>query len=151
MDLIISKAWLSALFKNVSYIFVILLGFNPHSYAILAMFMVIDTATGITRSGTIHGWRSVTSHALSVGVLAKCFLILVPLLIATAGHAVGLELKTVAVSVLNIMILSELYSILANIQSIRSGKDVAEFDVVNYMLTRLRDTIERFIKKPDNE
>lgn len=114
--------------------------------------MIIDTITGVARSGTIHGWRSVTSHLMTVGILAKCMVLLVPFLLSLAGHAIGVEVAFIAKSALNVLIISELYSILSNIQSIRLGRDVQEFDAVNYLLTRLRDTLERYVKKPhDNK
>lgn len=148
---IVSKYVVHGFIKNFSYIVVALVSLGLQSYSILGVFMIVDTITGVIRSGTIHGWRSVTSHAATVGITAKCLVILVPLLIAIAGHGVGLELGFIARSALKVLILSELYSILSNIQSIRLKREVQEFDAVNYILNRLRDFLEKSIKRPHTD
>lgn len=137
----------TTLLKHFSYVGVVFVALPPESYGILAFFMILDTVTGIIRAGIIRGWRSITSHLASVGILAKCLLILVPLLVAVAGHGVGLNLDIIARGALNILILSELYSILSNIQSIKQRKEVKEFDAVNYLLGTLRDWLEKNVKK----
>lgn len=149
MESATAKATIVTIAKNLTYFSAIFISLNPESYGILGFLMLVDTITGVIRSGIVHGWRSVTSHMLTVGVLAKCTLILVPLLIALAGHGVGLNLAFVAKSALNILILAELYSTLSNIQAIRLRKDIPEFDAVNYTLLKLRELLERTVKKPD--
>lgn len=152
METITTKFSIYTLLKNFSYIGASLLSLNIESYSILGIFMIVDTVTGVARSGTIHGWRSITSHVMTVGILAKCMVLLVPFLLSLAGHAIGVEVAFIAKSALNVLIISELYSILSNIQSIRLGREVQEFDAVNYLLTKLRDTLERYVKKPhDNK
>jgi toxin secretion/phage lysis holin len=140
-----------AVVKNFSYLGAIFVSLNPQSYTILGIFMIIDTITGVAKSGVVHGWRSITSHEASLGILSKMTLLLVPMLLAMTSHAVGMELNFVAKAALNILILSELYSILSNIQSIRMKKDVAEFDAISYALDKIRTGIENSIKKPTNK
>lgn len=142
-----STVLLSSGVKNLTYIAAAFLGLNPLSYYILGIFMILDTFTGVVRSGVIHGWRSVTSHAASIGVLSKCTVILVPLLLALAGKGIGFDLSFIAKSALNILILAELYSILSNIQSIRVKQDVEEFDAVNYVLGWIRTLLEKKVKR----
>lgn len=147
MDPIISKVSAAAIFKNASYILAaMIMPLGVESYTILAIFMVVDTVTGAIRSGVVHGPQSVTSRAAKVGIISKALMIIVPCLIAVAGRGIGMNLIVIAKSILKILILSELYSILSNIQSIRAGHDVKEFDAMNYVLSRIRDGLERFIK-----
>ena len=150
METVATHASASALFKNFSYIVAVFVSLSPESYSILAVFMIVDTFTGIVRSGVIKGWKSVTSHELTSGILAKCLVILVPFLLALAGKGIGLQLDIIAKSALNVLILSELYSILSNIQSIRLKKDIAEFDAVNYLLGTLRAFLEKNVKTKTN-
>lgn len=135
--------------RNLSYFLAVFVNVNPESYWILGLLMIVDTLTGIIRSGVVHGWRTVTSHDASTGILAKGCLILVPLLIALSGRGVGLDLSFVAKSTLNILICSELYSILSNVQSVRLCRDVEEFDAINYLLIKLRLFLEKTVKKTD--
>ena len=143
------KIYLFNTLKNFSYLGVLFI--NPQSYAILGVLIIIDTITGIIRSGVVHGWRSITSHCASVGILAKLMLLLVPLTLSLTAHGVGVELTFIARAALNILILSEAYSILSNIQSTRLKRDIAEFDAINYALKWMRGFLERNIKKPDSK
>lgn len=138
-----------AIFKNVSYIPAFVLGLSTEAYGILAVLMLIDTITGVIRSGTLHGWRSVTSHAAEVGLVAKLLLLLVPLIVALTARGIGLDLHWVASGSLTVLIASEGYSILGNIHATYLKQDVKEFDAINFILTKLRDTLERIVKKPD--
>lgn len=124
---------------------------SPEGYWILGVLMIADTITGVIRSGVIRGWQSITSKELSIGVLAKGTLILVPLLIALAGKGIGFDLTFLATSTLNILILAELYSSISNIESIRRRKDVLEFDAVNYMLDKIRTLLEQTVKRETYE
>lgn len=139
-----ASSWV--ILKNLGYIPAFFLGLSLQSYGILAIFMIVDTVTGVIRAGTIHGWRSVTSHAASVGVLSKMCLIGVPILLALAGHGVGMDLTMFAKGTLSILILSELYSILGNVHAIHLGKEVKEFDAINLILSKLRDVLEKMIR-----
>lgn len=137
--------------KNISYILAAIVSLNTESYMIIGAFMIIDTITGVTRSIVVHGGRSFTSHAATLGITAKLLVILIPLLVVLAGQGAGINLVPVAKSALNILILSELYSILSNIQSVRLKRDVAEFDAVNFLLDKLRLFLEKTVKTPDQK
>jgi len=146
-----SKFTLAALFKNFSYVLVAFMSIGPEGYSVLALMMMLDTITGVLRAGVVHGWRSITSHEATLGIIKKGTAIVIPLMIAVAGHGVGLELVEVAKWTLRVLILSELYSTISNIQSIRLGRDVAEFDAVSYILEKIRQILERNIKKPNQK
>lgn len=131
--------------KNLGYIPAVFLGLSTESYGILAMLMIADTITGIIRAGVIHGWRSVNSHNFSFGILSKMCLILTPMIVALAGRGSGLDLTLVATGALSMLVLSEAYSVLGNVQSIRNRKDVLEFDAMNFVLTKLREGLEKLL------
>lgn len=133
--------------KNLAYIPAMYLGLSMESYGILAILMLLDTITGIARAGVIHGWRSVNSHNLSFGILSKLGIILIPLVIVLAAKGIGVNMLPVAKMALSTLILSEAYSILGNIQSIRIRKDIVEFDAINYLLGSLRKLFEKMLKK----
>ena len=133
--------------KNLAYIPAFIIGLDVRSYGILAVLMVLDTITGIIRAGVVHGWRSVNSHQASFGILSKLVMILVPIVLALAGEGVKINIIWVAQGALSMLILSETYSILGNIQSVRLRRDVVEFDAINFILQKIRLWLEYLIKK----
>ena len=135
----------ATIIKNFGYIPAIFFGLSTESYGILAFLMIVDTITGVIRAGVVHGWRSVNSHNLSFGILSKMCLILVPVVVAVAGIGAGVDLTIIAKGALSVIILSEGYSVLGNVQSIRLKKDIAEFDAINFLLSRLRKLLEKLL------
>lgn len=133
--------------KNLAYIPAVYLGLSMESFGILAVLMIIDTILGIIRAGVVHGWRDVTSHKASFGILSKLAMIFVPVVVALSGKGVGMNLVPIAGGALSMLIVSETYSILGNVQSIRTRRDIKEFDAVNYTLSRIRDLLEKMLKK----
>ncbi len=132
--------------KNLLYVPAFLIGLSPEGYAILATLMCIDTLTGMVRSYVVHGGTSIKSYKLGIGVLSKLCIIGVPLLVVWAGRGSGIDLLVIARGALSMLVLSETYSILGNLQSIKQRKDVMEFDAVNFILKRMRSALEALIK-----
>jgi len=139
--------------KNASYIGAIFLGLSVDSYAILGIFMILDTILGVTRVYIVHGGQAIKSYRLMSGLLSKMTIIMVPLIIAYTGKGVGMDLNFVASAALSVLILSHAYSILGNIRSIHVRQDVYEFDAVSWALTKIQLGIEYQLKKgaPDKE
>ena len=128
----------ATLIKNLAYIPAILLGLSFDSYSILVVFMTIDIVLGITRTAIIYGGRHVKSYRLSVGVISKLLMLIVPLLVVWTGKGVGINLFFLAQWSLGALILAEAYSVLGNIHAIRIRKDVAEFDVFSWILQKIQ-------------
>ena len=80
---------------------------------ILAVLMVVDFAVGIGRARAIG--EHVTSYKMKTGAISKCGVMLVPLVLALAAKGVGADLQWIVSWVVSLFILSETYSILANI------------------------------------
>jgi len=136
-----------SILKNIAYVPAIFLGLSHDSYAILAVFMVIDTILGVTRVGIVHGGSHIRSYKLTAGIIAKVCVVLVPLLTVWAGRGVGIDLSLFAQWTLGALILAQFYSILSNIFSIHKREDVDEFDAVSFVLKKLRAIIEKMLKE----
>ena len=132
--------------KHLGYIPAIVFGLSTHSYAILALFIMIDTVTGVLRAGLLHGWREVTSFKFTTGFISKLLVILIPAMIALCGKGVGLDLTFLAKSALGMLILAQFYSILGNIHDIKIRKDVREFDAVSWVIIHLQSVVEKILK-----
>lgn len=109
--------------------------------------MFFDIITGILRAGTIKGWASVTSSSFGFGIAFKALIILIPLIVALTGKGIGIDLLFMAKGALSMLIVSEAYSIIGNIYSIRTGKDQEEFDAVNWSIARVREILLKILKQ----
>lgn len=132
--------------KNLAYIPAILLGLSVDSYFILVVFMTVDIILGITRTAVVYGGRHIRSYRFSVGIISKLLMLIVPLLVVWTGKGVGINLFFLAQWSLGALILAEAYSILGNIHSIRLRKDIAEFDVVSWILQKIQVTLIRILQ-----
>lgn len=138
--------------KNFSYIVLFVLSatsylnISAESATILGAFIIFDVITGILKTLFIHGGSAVKSSVLERGVIAKLLLVFVPIGIALAGKAVGVELSSVAQDTINVLVLSELYSIIGNIYAVKTGIDKEEFDAVAYVLGQLKNLLRTLIK-----
>lgn len=137
--------------KNYSYIAAFIvslewLGLNPQAVTVFAILMTIDVITGVTRAGLVEGGRSIRSAVLKRGILAKLLVLTALFSVALAGKGVGFDTSTLVQAAINVLILGELYSILGNIHSIRSGKQKVEFDAVTFLLSRVRELLEKALK-----
>jgi hypothetical protein len=136
------------LLKNLSYIATFVasvqyVGLTPESVLILTGFIILDIITGILKSLALYGGQSVRSIKVTSGLLAKLLLLFIPFVIALSGKAIGVDISMLAVSAINILILSQAYSIIGNIYSIQTGKETTEFDAVSFILKQVREVLER--------
>jgi hypothetical protein len=122
--------------------------------------MCIDFLTGITKAKVLHSVNPVLnskpkSHLARKGFLSKSVMLALPITIGILGNAIHIsdEITEVSTTTLVIpLILAEVFSILGNIQAIRTGKEVEEFDAVTYVIVSLRKKILKTIDKIfDNE
>lgn len=140
-----------AFIKNLSYVVAFMaslewLGLNPQAVTIFSILMVIDVVTGVTRAAIVEGGRSVRSAILKRGILAKLLVLTALFSVALTGKGIGLDMKILVQSTVTVLILGELYSILGNIHSVRTGNQKMEFDAVAFLLARVRELIEKALK-----
>ncbi len=133
--------------KNFAYIpaFIIGLGINPEAVSILAIFMILDIILGVTHSAALHGGKSIRSRTLIHGIVSKFLVLIIPAILAYTGKGIGINLVSLVTATMSVLILAETYSMLGHIQSIRTGKDVLEFDAVSLVLKNLRNIIEKLL------
>lgn len=140
-----------AFVKNFSYILAFAasvewLGLNPQAVTIFSVLMIIDVITGITRAAVVTGGRSVRSAVLKRGILAKLLVLTALFSVALAGKGVGFDMGTLVQSTVNVLILGELYSILGNVHSVRTGNQKVEFDAVAFLLAQVRGLVNKALK-----
>lgn len=112
---------------------------------ILAVMMTIDFGAGVSRAYSLC--EPITSHRIKVGVISKLGILSIPLLIALAAKGLGIDYDYLVQWSISFFILSELYSILANIYTARTGIPAPEFDAVAALLKKIRSLIDVMEKR----
>lgn len=120
-------------------------GLPAEPAAILAVLMCVDFVAGISKS-RVTG-TPVTSHRIKVGAISKCGVMTVPLVMALTAKGLGADFNWLVSWTVSVLILSETYSIVANIYTIRTGKIAPEWDAISFILARLRAVIENLDKR----
>lgn len=120
-------------------------GLPAEPAAILAVLMCIDFVTGISRAHALG--EPVTSHRMKVGAATKCGVMTLPLVMALAAKGLGADFNWLVSWTVSVFILSETYSITANIYAARTGVVLPEFDAVSAVLRKVRSLIDVIDKR----
>lgn len=89
----------------------------------------------------------VTSHRMKVGAISKCSVMTVPLVMALAARGLGADFQWLVNWTISLFILSETYSVIANVYTARTGQTVTEWDAMSIMLRKLRDVMDVMDKR----
>ena len=120
-------------------------GLPAEPAAILAVLMCIDFVSGVSRARALG--EPVTSHRMKVGALTKCGVMTVPLVMALTAKGLGADFNWLVSWTVSVFILSETYSIIANVFAIRTGKIAPEWDAVSLILSKIRSLIDVIDKR----
>jgi toxin secretion/phage lysis holin len=146
MNLFVDNKLITYCLTALGYIPACFIGLSIESYAILGVLLIVDTATGITRSIFNDGGRAVTSRKFATGVIKKAHMVIIPWLVLVAGQGMGVDLLIFAKAVLGALIASELYSILGNVYSIYTEEDKPEFDGVKFVMSSTMNGIKNLLQ-----
>jgi len=120
-------------------------GLPAEPAAILAVLMAVDFVAGISRAHAVG--QPVTSHRMKVGIISKCGVMIIPLVMALTAKGLGADFNWLVSWSISMFILSETYSIIANIYTARTGIDAPEWDVVSLVLSKVRSLAEALDKR----
>lgn len=112
------------------------LGIDGEAFALFSVLLLIDYFTGIWKAKALK--QSITSNKMKYGIISKLSLIMVPVTLAIGAKAVGADFSSVLSVGMNILVLSEVYSIIGNIYSIRTKQELPEYDAVALIGKKLR-------------
>ena len=120
-------------------------GLPAEPAAILAVLMCVDFIAGVSRAHTLG--EPITSHRIKVGAMTKCGVMTVPLVMALTAKGLGADFNWLVNWTVSVFILSETYSIIANIYAARTGIILPEFDAVSAVLKKVRSLIDVIDKR----
>lgn len=120
-------------------------GLPAEPVAILTVLVAVDFISGISRAHALG--EPVTSRRMGVGMLTKCGVITVPLVMALTAKGLGADFNWLVSWSISVLILSESYSIIANVYTIRTGKMAPEWDAVSLILSKIRSAVDLLDKR----
>ena len=103
-------------------------GLDIFAFTALGYLLLIDYVTGVMKARSLG--RRITSNKMKYGIASKFSLVFLPFVLALAAKAMGAEAGTFLYVGMNILILSEVYSIIGNIYAIRTHEELPEWDAV---------------------
>ncbi len=139
----VTKIWLNLFylpFVGIMYY----LNMDSEVFTIFSVLLVIDLVTGWFK--TIALGNKPESWRLANGIISKIVLIIVPLVLALALKALHIDGEAIFYVAIDALILSEVYSILGNAYTIRTGKYAKEYDVLSKLLRLIRNTLNRLLR-----
>lgn len=123
-------------FKAFAYSIFIYLEIDGDTVKILFWLMVIDTVFGIAKVFSLG--QEFNLRKLVLGIISKLSLLVIPLTIALIGKGLSYDFKVFVDVVLKILIVSDGISILTNILSIRTKREVKNVDIITALLITIR-------------
>jgi len=115
-------------------------GIDTEVFAIFSALIVMDFLTGIGKARQLG--QSISSNKAKYGVVSKISLLTLPIVMAAGAKAVGQDASVIFVWGMNLLIVSEVYSIIGNIHTIRTGTQLPEWDVISLLGKRIREQFE---------
>ena len=115
-------------------------GIDTEVFSIFAALIVTDFATGIAKARTLG--ERVSSNKAKYGVISKFSLLLIPVVLAAGAKAIGQDASHLFFWGVNLLIISEVYSVIGNIYTVRTGIELPEWDVISLLGRRIREKFE---------
>lgn len=115
------------------------IGLDTQVFSIFAILLLIDYITGVGKAQRLG--HAITSNRMKYGVVSKMSLIVIPLTLAIAAKGMKVDAENILFTGMNILIISEAYSIVGNIYSIRTKEELPEYDVLAALGKKIRDTL----------
>lgn len=112
---------------------------------ILAILMAIDTVLGIIKA--IRLKQKVSFGKLMWGMITKISVLIVPMVLALAGKALSFDFTWFISAVLNILILSEAFSSITNVLSIKEGRQIENADFITKLIHTVRNGLGGIINR----
>lgn len=133
--------WAKLLWYSVFASLFMYLNIPQEQLWLLAMLMIIDIITGMWKQFTIDP-QQISSRALSLWVTKKFTVVLLFLSLAIAIKVLWLDPWTYVKAIISVLTVSEVYSTIQNVYTIRTWKHLPEFDIISLFIKWLWKTIQ---------
>jgi phage-related holin len=133
---------LSILIVASSFVFNYL-SIDKEKFTILAVLMALDLLAGGYKAWKFNRFSMI---AMRNGFIAKVFFLLIPIAIALMAKGLELDIRWIVFQTIAMLIVADGYSVIANIYSASTLREVAEIDIVSAMLQFIRKAFEIVVK-----
>ena len=125
--------------------FLTYIGIDQNALAMYTLLLFIDYITGIKKAHALK--ENIDSHKMKYGIMSKLYLLFIPIALSVASKATPLNISHLVSISLTLLVLSELYSIIANIYTARKGVELPEWEILSVLAKNIRDfTMSLFAK-----
>jgi len=121
------------------------LNMNSDVVNILFWLMLFDTALGVVKSITLG--KKFSFKKLVWGMVTKVSVLLMPMILALIAKGLSFDFNWFVISVVNVLVVSEGFSAITNILSIRQKKDIKSVDFVTVLIQKVRDGLQKIIER----
>ena len=115
------------------------LGLDGEAFLLFSILLFIDYVTGVMKARTLN--HSITSNKMKYGIISKFSLMFIPIVLAIGAKALDADFSSVLLVGINILVLSEVYSIIGNIYTVRTKEELPEYDAVAAVGKKIRTTL----------
>lgn len=131
--------------KTFIYGIFIFLDLDIDIIKILGILMAVDTVLGILKA--IKFKKQVSFKVLMWGMVTKMSVLVVPMILALVAKSLSFDFSWFVNAVLNILILSEAFSAITNILSIKQNKEIENTDFIAKLIHAIRNGLGGLINK----
>lgn len=137
---VMAKVWFNSCTVVLSAILVYL-GLDSEVFSLFALLLLLDYISGIAKAKVLG--VAITSNRMKYGLISKISLIIMPITLAIGAKAAGADFTHVLAVSMNILIVSEVYSVIGNVYAIRTREELPEYDVVASLGKKIRTVLIR--------
>ena len=117
------------------------LGLNAETFFLFSLLLFFDFITGIGKARALG--QNITSDKMKYGIISKMSLVVIPLVLGIAAKAMQMPSGNILFIGMNILILSEAYSIIGNVYAIRTKDELPEYDALALLGKKIRTMLIR--------
>ena len=117
------------------------LGLNAETFALFSVLLLLDFITGVGKAKALG--HNITSDKMKYGIISKMSLVVIPLVLGITAKAMHMQSENILFIGMNILILSEAYSIIGNVYAIRTKDELPEYDALSLLGRKIRTMLIR--------
>lgn len=116
-------------------------GLKGETFFLFSLLLMIDYITGVLKARALG--HSITSNKMKYGIVSKMSLLFIPVALAIGAKIIGADFSMILFSGMNILVLSEIYSIFGNYYGIRYHEELPEYDAVSMLGRKIKNVLMR--------
>ena len=128
-------------FSTLLGVFLNYIGLDNDIVFFYAILLLMDYGTGLLKAIALK--ESITSNKMKYGIISKMILLIIPLALAITATMLKVHgIQSILFIGISILSVSELYSIIGNVYSIRQGKEFPEIEPLAILGKRIEKILE---------